>query len=231
MNRLFRSRNDNAKPEEIVVPNAGQMMLLWEVARVLQLCVPLSKARDHVRARYGTENRELAMSLADSDAREYYREHMAEWDRHRAPARDYVAAYRGEYDQDFPRDLDDVRTYLDAVELDVSAIGQGGSGRQNLIMTVAAYAGLRKAEIAIAAAHASILPLGQPARRELQDLAAQMSLIERDAIRRRNVLADEVRAGMIKKGLAGNSAKIRMPVVCTTRHEVPCCIWRPVILA
>ncbi len=220
---LIKRKSSYVPVAEILVRNAGEMMLLWEAGRLQQIYYDYFK--DIEKSGCGSwhpdgEGWEIALQQV--------RGQRAEWSRHAERLVYYANAYRAEINDGLPEDLDQIACHLEAVDLDVAAIASGKAGiHDETVLYLAYLAGLRKAEIAVTVADASLSMLEQTPYKSFQDMKMQVKTMLAERTSKRMQLETSVRKSLVQRGKAHRETDIRLRVSCTTLHDLPCAIWRP----
>ncbi|TDK26257.1 hypothetical protein E2F46_06585 [Luteimonas aestuarii] len=208
--------------DEIIVTNAAEIMLLWEVGRLQQIHADCFKGLRMTGSRdWGLDGRgwEVGLQLVHGL--------RVEWSRHAEMLAHHVEEYRHNYDGQVPSELDGLARSLRNVEVDGGSIAGGtAGGHDDTVVHLACLAGLRKAEIAISAADSALSVLAQSPRKWLLDLKVQAEMMLAERLSERMRLEESVRKRLAWCDAVRPGSTLRLTPVCTTRHEVPCAIWR-----
>lgn len=227
MNNVTRN-GFNQMPGQVFVGNVGQMLTIWRAGRLHQAYHQVKAVHGQISARHGTDTLEKVRELADADARKFFTETAPEWGRNLNSFRNVLDQYRTSVDPQVPTDIDGLQEYLDALTVNTDAIERGeGDPRQIKVMRLAAFAGLRMAEIGVGVAARSLHSLGKSPRKTFADFAIQVEMMARNAMVDRRALADAVADALVDQGCAAERTQVELEVTCTSLHDVPCCIWKP----
>lgn len=215
-----------SQPREILVGNAASVMLIWEVARLHQIDFDVfrgfrasaTKKAGFVRDSQGRPCARAVERLSDI---------IREGSRHAEMFVCYSNMYRDEVDENLPFDLEECFDYLTCVDVDPDSLAKGElDWPQVLALTVASLAGLHRAELAVSVASSALSVLGQPVEKQYCDLALQTEMMALEGIRRRARLEVGVRRVLENRWFAWRSSSCGLRAVCSTRHGVPCALWR-----
>lgn len=220
-----RRKQKGVPVPDVVVANAGEVMLMWEVGRLRQLHLDCFKKFDEAGFNpyhHGRKGREVVKRLLQTL--------RTECSRHLEMFAHHADVYREHVDDQLPCDLDTVSEILGKVVLDADAISSGDIGEKDkLVLGFAAVAGLRKAEISVSVVDWALSVVEQAPSKRYRDTKCQLEMLLADRVAQRIRIAKRVKASLVQRGVAHCESHLRMRAVCAMRHNFPCALWSPTI--
>lgn len=205
----------NVRFPEVFVKNAGEAMELWEVYRFHQIYRELVRSSGQGEAPILSAAERIRMLRDDCS-------------RHRPIFERQLRLCRGQLPDVSFDELQDLLLSLQQMEVNGSAVLKGtAQPRDHMVLRLASYAGRYKAELAASVADAVLIPMGQTPRKQLDDLKAQIRMLLDDSNQRGKKLASEAKAPVLAQLGVRDARSVRMKLICTIHHQVPCVLWQP----